>query len=97
MSIYELDNEGFRDALMRFGKTWYGKSVFLLAYFVPFVLFVSALIMMLVCVVLPQMDYLLNCSLVALVGFVPCFMVANIYYYNEIRKFLEHEKKNKKS
>ena len=95
MTIYELDNEGFRDALMRFGKTWYGKSVFLLAYFVPFVLFVSALIMMLLCVTIPSLDYLLNCALVALVGFVPLFMLANMYYYNEVRKFLEYENKKK--
>ena len=95
MSIYELDNNGFRDALMRFGSTWYGKSVFILAYFVPFVLFISALIMMLVCLTFPNMGYLLQCALIALVAFVPCFMLANMYYYNEVRKFLDHEAKKK--
>lgn len=95
MSIYDLNLEGIRAALLRFGKTWYGKSVFMFAYFIPFVLFISTLILLLLSIVLPKADYLMNCALYAIIAFVPFFMVGNAYYYSELRKYIDHEAKKK--
>ena len=95
MSIYDLNLEGIRAALLRFGKTWYGKSVFMFAYFIPFVLFISTLILLLLSIILPKADYLMNCALYAIIAFVPFFMAGNAYYYSELRKFIEHEAKKK--
>lgn len=95
MSIYDLDLQGIREALMRFGKTWYGKSVFIFAYFIPFVLFISAMILMLLGIVLPNANFLSNYALYSIIIFVPFFMLGNSYYYSELRKFIEHESKKK--
>lgn len=95
MSIYDLDIKGMRELLHDFQKTVYGRTVFILAYFIPFITFISAALVALCG--LAVRDYGL-----AIIGgwmgavFAFFFILANIYYYTELRHFCAERNKDKK-
>ena len=41
MSVYDLDVKGMRKTFLKFNKTTYGKTVFLLAYIITLFLFIQ--------------------------------------------------------
>ncbi len=95
MSVYDLDMNGLRKTFMKFHKTLYGRTVFIFAYLIPFVLFVIGTILGVVGVAN-------GCTAVSRRGadilalFVPLFILGNIYFYSEVRKFCEHLDSKKK-
>ena len=95
MSIYDLDIKGMRQLMRKFHKTTYGQTVFLLAYVIPFMTFVSSAIMALVSCITQDSELLYISGIVAVV-FVVTFILGNIYFYSELRKFsLENSSKKK--
>ena len=90
MSVYELDIKGLRKTFMKFHKTLYGRTIFFLAYIIPALLFiagVTALIMGLV----KGCQNLLLVSASIFVAFMITFVLGNIYFYSEIRRFCKYE------
>ena len=95
MSVYELDRQGLRKAFLRFNKTLYGRTVFLLAYIIPAILFIMGTVQ--VCMGLAQgCTALLKLSLRSFGAFVICFIIANVYFYSEVRRFCRYEDRKAK-
>lgn len=91
MSIYEFNLKGMRKAFKDFRKTAYGKLVFLMAYIAPFILFVmgtSLTVYGLIKVDTGIMTY----GLIILGAFVLFFILANAFYYAEVRHFCDRNK-----
>lgn len=95
MSIYELNLGGIRKTFMEFHQSVYGRTVFLLAYFIPFALFLAAALTALFAIFNKFNPALLNASAICILAFFPTFIVGNIYFYGEIRRFCEHKEHNK--
>ena len=95
MSVYDLDIKGLRKAFIKFNKTLYGRTVFFLAYIIPFFMF-GVGVVLLVSGLVQQCTSLLLDSARVLGGFVVVFVIANVYFYTEVRKFCEHEEAKKK-
>lgn len=92
MSIYDLDTKGIRKTIYKFSRTTYGKTIFILAFFLPMILAVINL-----CILISAMfngtlyqsyGWLLP-SLLML--FVTLFILGNCFYYRELRIFVEHQ------
>lgn len=93
-TIYDLDIKEMREAMRAFHKNLYGRTVFMFAYFIPFALFISSAIMTLIGEM--QMDFgLVTFACGTLCGFVVTFILGNIYFYSELRKFVESGKYKK--
>ena len=88
-SIYDLNMKEMRKLLLEFGGTLYGRTVFFLAYFLPLMAFL-ALCGLVVAAFLTPED-LFYPIMGAFFIFLGLFILANIYYYNELRHFIEHK------
>lgn len=91
--IYDLDIRGMRKAIKSFGNTVYGRTVFLLAYFIPGTLFVSAISITTVAVCMEQIDNTLNLIGILFGSSIITFILANIYYYKELKDYLRNKRK----
>ena len=90
-----MDITGIRKLLREFGKSVYGKTVFLLAYIIPFILLIASIVIMVVDIFQQNRSYSeVIFNLICL--FVVTFVLANIYYYTELRKYCEYKQKNNK-
>jgi len=88
MSVYDLDMKGLRKTFNEFHKTLYGKTVFFLAYIVPAMLFISSM----AAIVINK----LAVAAVTMALFILAFVIGNIYFYTEIRKFADQKQREKK-
>ena len=95
MSVYELDIKGLRKTFMKFHKTLYGRTIFFLAYIIPALLFIAG-ITTLIMGIIQKCQCLIIASAVLLILFVVAFVLGNIYFYSEIRKFCKYEDDKKK-
>ena len=75
-----------------FNKTLYGKTIFFLAYIIPFVIFLVGIVTLIAGIVQSCVIILSNAANLFCV-FGITFVLANIYFYSEIRKFCEHNSK----
>ncbi|MBO4855412.1 hypothetical protein J5500_03350 [Candidatus Saccharibacteria bacterium] len=91
MSVYDLNREGLRKTFYEFHKTLYGRTVFFFAYFIPFILFITAAIAALFAIFYSFDIALLNLAIACILSFVPTFIIGNMYFYSEVRKFCAHE------
>ena len=87
-SIYKYSIKEMRSLIRDFSETLYGRTVFFLAYFVPFMAFMVMLGLVLT-VVITQSSELFYPILGTFLLFVALFILGNIYYYHEIRVFSE--------
>ena len=94
MSIYDLDRESLRKQFYEFQKSLYGRTVFFFAYFIPFVLFITAALSALFAIFYSFDIALLNVAAATIVLFVPSFILGNMYFYSEIRKFINYRARN---
>lgn len=88
MSVYDLDMKGLRKTFNEFHKTLYGKTIFFLAYIVPAMLFITSM----AAIVINK----LAVAAVAMALFILAFIIGNIYFYAEIRKFADQKQRKKK-
>jgi hypothetical protein len=88
MSVYDLDMKGLRKTFNEFHKTLYGKTIFFLAYIVPAMLFCASMAAIVI------NKYALAATTMAL--FILAFVIGNIYFYAEIRKFADSKNREKK-
>ena len=95
MSVYELDRKGMRKAFMRFHKTLYGRTIFLLAYIIPAILFITGVVQV-VSGFTQGCSAMLKLSLRTFGAFVLCFIIANVYFYSEVRRFCRYEDRKTK-
>lgn len=96
MSVYDLDRNGLRKVFYDFHKSLYGRTVFFFAYFIPFMLFICACLAALFALFYAFDITLINLCVFCLLAFVPCFILGNIYFYSEIRKFCAHKEHTKR-
>ncbi|MBR1939568.1 hypothetical protein IJ847_02435 [Candidatus Saccharibacteria bacterium] len=89
MNIYEMSLDEIRIIMKQFSKTVYGRTVFVIAYFVPIVLFLSFVGVMIAALVSANTS-MFAFGIGLLLVFVPTFMVAHAYYYRELRAYVEH-------
>ncbi len=94
MNIYELDNKGLRKVIREFGKTAYGKVVFILSYMIFFIALIAAAEF---CVIprFSEVDaqlYKLFVIVSIVLSFIS-FVLGSRFYYRELRKFIETQKK----
>lgn len=92
MSIYEVDIKELRKVFHEFHQTIYGKTVFFLAYIIPAGIFLISIVM-LIAGVIQESVFAVGAVAKLLVAFGVTFVLANIYYYAEVRKFCEHKGK----
>ena len=86
-NIYKLNLSEMRGLILEFGGTLYGRTIFFLAYFLPFLAFLFMLGLIAASFILIES---LFCPIVwTFVAFVVLFILGNIYYYREIRIFSE--------
>lgn len=95
MSVYELDIKSLRKTFQKFHKTLYGRTVFFLAYIIPFILLMIGLVET-ISGFIRGCPIILGKAIHLLEAFGVVFILANIYFYSEIRRFCEHEDKKKK-
>jgi uncharacterized membrane protein (DUF485 family) len=95
MSVYDLDIKGLRKTFMKFNKTLYGRTVFFLAYIIPFFMFGMGLALLIAGLIQGCTTTLLDSARV-FGAFVITFVIGNIYFYSEIRKFCKYEDHKKK-
>ncbi len=89
-SIYDKNIKEIRKELVRFGKTTYGKTIFFIAYLIPIALF-FALIIFAILGFASDAKYLISYMPHLFIGFVVSFILANAYYYKELRIFVDHK------
>ncbi|GEM_PF-1047477 len=89
MNIYDLKISDLRQIMRQFGATLYGRTVFLIAYFVPITLFFVLVGLSIATIAAPNV-WLIVFSASALLAFITSFMIANAYYYRELRVYVEH-------
>lgn len=87
-SIYDLSVKEMRRLIRDFSCTLYGRTVFFLAYFVPFMAFLVMLGLVLAEIIMQsgELFYPITGTFFLFVGL---FILGNIYYYHEIRVFAE--------
>ena len=86
-NIYSLSIKEMRKLLTEFGSTLYGRTVFLLAYFLPAMAFL-AFCGLVVAAFFATED--LFCPIMGTFFlFLGLFILGNIYYYHELRIFCE--------
>ena len=88
--IYKMDGKEIKKLLRDFYDTRYGKSLFVICYAVPFIMFMVTMGMFISSLVYGESDYML----VALPFFcMNIFCIGSYFYYKELRVFAEHKKK----
>ncbi|MBQ7307550.1 MAG: hypothetical protein IJW82_03385 [Clostridia bacterium] len=92
MKIYDMKNKDLRNLFAKFGKTTYGRSVFLISYCVPMFLFVYMVVGLIY-----QIFTFLTLSIVLFL-ILSTFILGNAFFYVEVRKFSDYllEKENNK-
>ncbi len=87
-SIYKLSIKDMKQLIWDFSCTLYGRTVFFLAYFVPFMALLVMLGLVLASIIEQSADlfYPITGTFFLFVGL---FILGNIYYYHEIRIFSE--------
>ncbi len=90
-SIYNLGVKEMRALFRDFACTLYGRTVFFIAYFVPFVVFLALMGLVAVYFYDPSLE-LFYPILAVFFAFITIFMIANAYFYHEVRKFAEKQK-----
>jgi len=91
MSIYDFKIKDFRKIFREFQKTTYGRTIFFLYYFLPLLFFILFVIKS---VEVVQGTAASNELVRPFLFFVFIFIVANIFYYREIRRFSEEKSKH---
>lgn len=91
MSIYDFNLKGMRKAFKDFRKTAYGKLIFLITYIAPFLLFITGTSLVIYGLINSQTDTM-TYGLVVLGAFVLLFILANAFYYSEVRRFCDNGK-----
>lgn len=92
MSIYKVDIKELRKVFHEFHQTLYGKTIFFLAYIIPAGVFFASVVAFIVGVV-QESAIILSSVAKLLCAFGIMFVLGNIYYYAEIRKFCEYKEK----
>jgi len=93
-TIYDLDIKGMRKMMSGFHKTLYGRTIFFFAYFISFALFTASAVMILVAGVTATRE-LADIAIATFCASVVSFILGNIYFYSELRKFVESGKYKK--
>ena len=93
-TIYDLDIKGMREMMSSFHKTLYGRTIFFFAYFIPFALFIASAVMILIAGATAARE-LADIAIATFCASVVAFILGNIYFYSELRKFVESGKYKK--
>lgn len=88
MSIYELDAKGMKKTFKKFHETLYGRTVFFIAYFFPFLAFATFVGFTISVFLFPRTEILAAFFLSGII-FVVSFLIATAYFYREIREFMK--------
>lgn len=86
-NIYDKNLKQIRKELRNFGKTTYGKTVFFIAYLIPVSLFLAMVIVSIIGLC-AGVDNLVAYMPQVFIAFVLSFVIANAYYYKELRAYV---------
>ena len=88
-NIYTLSVKEMRGLIRDFADTLYGRTVFFLAYFAPFMAFLVMLGLVLAAMIeqSAELFYPITGTFFLFIGL---FLLGNVYYYSEIRRFSEN-------
>ncbi len=87
-NIYNFTMKEMREALLKFGGTLYGRTVFFFAYFLPLMAFLVLCGLVVADIIAPS-EYLFYPIVGTFFLFIGLFILGNIYYYHELRIYLE--------
>ena len=87
-SIYSLSMKEMRKLIRDFAGTLYGRTVFFLAYFIPMMAFLVMAGLVIAEMIVPEYDLFFP-IMGTFFLFIGLFILGNIYYYHEIRVFME--------
>lgn len=88
-NIYTLSVKEMRGLIRDFADTLYGRTVFFLAYFAPFMALLVMLGLVLAAMIeqSAELFYPITGTFFLFIGL---FLLGNVYYYSEIRRFSEN-------
>lgn len=93
MNIYKLDEKNFKNEMISFTKTYYGKIVFVLSYAIPFILLLLLISMSICQIINPEYCFILGMlELIVLFLLLIFFINGTRYYYKELYKYIETKK-----
>ncbi len=87
-NIYKLNIKEMRKLLRDFSSTLYGRTIFFLAYFAPFMALLT-MIGLVIGAFIEQNAELFYPIVGTFFLFIGLFILGNIYYYHELRTFSE--------
>lgn len=93
-TIYDITLKDIKKLFRAFHETLYGRTVFFLAYIIPIALLVSSIIIAILSLCLAS-DFLLMLGTWLFLAAIPTFILGNIYFYSELRRFVEAGKYKK--
>ncbi|MBR0479903.1 hypothetical protein IJJ49_01375 [Candidatus Saccharibacteria bacterium] len=88
MSIYDLDIKGMRKTLKKFNETLYGRTIFFVAYFFPFLAFAAFVGFSISVFLFPRTEVFIS-FYVSILVFIISFLIGTAYYYRELREFMK--------
>lgn len=91
MSIYDFNLKGMRKAFKDFNKTLYGKTIFFIAYIIPAILLIAGATLVVLYFIYGD-STLLAYGITFVITFAAMFLLANAYYYAEVRHFCDKKK-----
>ncbi len=93
MNFYEYKVKDIRKEIAEFGKGAYGKTIFIIAYSIPLILAIIAVLIEIFGtpgdIICDYGNYLQFWILAVLFSFI----AGSAYYYTELRKYMEHKAK----
>ena len=90
-TIYDLNLKEMRKLFRKFNKTLYGRTIFLLAFLIPTVIFIASIVLTVFCWICHSASMINSVLIMVSVGVV-LFILGNMYYYHELKEFLETKK-----
>ena len=88
-TIYDLGIKEMRALFRDFSCTLYGRTVFFIAYYVPFMAFLILIGLFFAYFFSPDQS-LFYPIIACILTFVVFFMIGNGYFYNQIRKYYDN-------
>ena len=91
MSIYNLDIKGMKKLLKKFGGTLYGRTVFFIAYFFPFLSLLTYVGFAIGTFIVPLPE-VTAAFYISVIIFLISFLIGTAYFYRELREFAKETK-----
>ncbi len=93
MNIYKMNNKEIRKHIREFGKSTYGKIVFLLSYMISFITFIASVELYFLSKSALSYDWAGLLVIAVFIFSLISFIKGSRYYYKEFKGFIENQDK----